>query len=470
MIGDLRLAACFMLLLPINYLLLLKCPFWRRIWIVQELVLPLHLRLLCGGKFIGIPESDTFYKSVERLRLSSNGRPDSVPIDIWARLRECVTYLHLLAKLRLQYLDRNYQLNRLRGQGGISEFIAARSLLEIHKTSDLRGQVFGLLGLFATDIVPSYDEDVTVADVYTQVARHGIKAGPTNILSLAGSRPSCNEPGNLTLLRMPSWIPDWRLPVPARRRLSRYPLSHAFPSDGGLQMQIIDNQWLRGSAAIWDTVSTTECKTGWDSKEWDLVEKIDIEKPDYLVYPSGISRFDAVVLLWLGGYGSAKGKMCDLRLDLGLFRSYEVMFFANIARPWANKHGQHEKLKLCHHIFGQTGLISPPNDHREFYVTWSRQLRYDMRCFHTEKGYIGFGPLTVEAGDLVCVLEGHRFPVVLRRRGSHYVDRLKSGVPASVFEKPYRSTDLRMGPRQQQSRVYALIAIRHTISAKYEML
>ena len=64
---------------------------------------------------------------------------------------------------------------------------------------------------------------------------------------------------------------------------------------------------------------------------------------------------------------------------------------------------------------------SVPKGHREAYVARSRQLRYDMRCFHTERGYIGLGPLATEAGDLVCVLEGHKAPVILHRRSSHHI-------------------------------------------------
>ena len=48
---------------------------------------------------------------------------------------------------------------------------------------------------------------------------------------------------------------------------------------------------------MWDTVSRTEYKTGWDLKEWDLTGKIDIEKPGDPAYPSGISRFKAIVIL-----------------------------------------------------------------------------------------------------------------------------------------------------------------------------
>ena len=44
-----------------------------------------------------------------------------------------------------------------------------------------------------------------------------------------------------------------------------------------------------------------------------------------------------------------------------------------------------------------------------------------MRCFHTEKGYIGFGPLTTEVGQRICVLEGHKAPILLERSDSHYL-------------------------------------------------
>ena len=92
-----------------------------------------------------------------------------------------------------------------------------------------------------------------------------------------------------------------------------------------------------------------------------------------------------------------------------------------IAKPWANKYGQHEKLKLRNVILRRNLPQSVPTSHREIYVARSRQLRHGMRCCHTERGYIGLGPLTTEVGDLVCVLEGHKSPVLLRRRDSHYI-------------------------------------------------
>ena len=401
-------------------LLLLRRPFWRRIWIVQELVLPLNLRLLCGKEFMDVPEPDSFYNAVHKLLTKSLvGRPNSFTIGLWARLNECISLLRSLATLRFQFLHREYRVDRV--WEGISRFIATRVSLEFHKTSDPRDHVYGLLGLVDLDIVPDYGEDTTVADVYLEVARKCLRIEPIGILSLAGTRNSCNGSDSLTHFDSPSWVPDWRFPIPARIRLHRYPQSHAFPSDGGFQMQVANHKWLRGLAVVWDTISRTENKTGWDLEEWDLVEKIDIEKPSDLAYPSRISRFKAIVILWLGGYDGSKVSMCDLQLDSELFRSYEVICYANIAKPWANKHGQRKLPKLALLVLGRNRPTSVPMSHRESYVQRSRQLRFDMRCFHTERGYIGFGPLAIEIGDLICVLEGHKAPVILRRQGSHYI-------------------------------------------------
>ncbi|MCJ1437399.1 hypothetical protein MMC27_006786 [Xylographa pallens] len=402
----------------------LRSPFWQRIWIVQELVLPLNLRLLCGEEFMDMPDPKSFYNIVHKLSKSHSGRHNHLRFHMWMRLSECIALLRLVATLRYRHRHQDNQVDRM--WDGISRFMIVRILLEYHQTSDPRDHVYGLLGVIDLDIVPDYSEDVTVSDVYLEVARHCLKTEPLNILSLAGLRQSRDDPDDLTRLQAPSWVPDWRKRPPARAQYSRYPQSHAFSSNGGLQMQVIDRKWLRGSAVVWDTVSRTEHKTSWDLEEWDLIEGINHEKPSDRAYPSGISRFEALVVLWVGGYDGSRTTQCDLQLDSKLFRSYKIILYANIAQPWANKHGRREIHKLIGLMFGPNGLQSGmlksvPVGHRESYLTRSRLIRYDMSCFHTEKGYIGYGPLTTEAGDLVCVLEGHKAPVLLRKQGSHYI-------------------------------------------------
>ena len=396
--------------------LLLQRPFWTRLWIIQELVLPSKLTLLCGEEFTDMPETDSFDKTIRKLRVVSTNRPESVPLLMLMRLSDCFSRLRLVAELRSWHLHREDEANRI--WYGTSGFIKARPLLEFHKASDPRDHVYGLLGLIDLDIVPDYSESMTVADVYLEVARHCLNIEPVDILALADTR---NGPDDLTKTDLPSWVPDWRLPPPARTRLDRYTQSHAFPSKGGLKMQPIDDRSLRGSAVVWDTVSRAKQKSGWDLTEWDLAEGIDIEKPGDWAYPSGISRFQAFIMLWLGGYDVLKGIKGELQLDGELFKSYAMIFFAMIAKPWAQKYDRHDKIKLRNLIVGRNAPTMVPTSHREAYLTRSRQLRYGMRCFHTERGYTGLGPLATQVGDLVCVLEGHKAPVLLQRRRSHFM-------------------------------------------------
>lgn len=42
------------------------------------------------------------------------------------------------------------------------------------------------------------------------------------------------------------------------------------------------------------------------------------------------------------------------------------------------------------------------------------------RHFYTSKGYLGCGPGWIEKGDLICVIQGSRLPVILRKMGEIY--------------------------------------------------
>ena len=413
-----------------SLLLLLRRPFWGRIWILQELVLPSNLTLMCGEELADIHEPKSFYNAVDKLSKVPSGRPKSVELHMWMRMNECIALLRLVATLRLQHLHHDPQVSRI--WKGISGFLRARALLELHKASDPRDHVYGLLGVFELDITPDYSEEMKFTHVYLEVARHFLekepsdKTSPIDVLCYAGIRHSCNGLDCSICVDSPSWVPDWRLPIPARVRHHRYPQSHAFPSNRGLQMRVVDGKWLRGSVVVWDIISSTESKSGWDLQELDLAEKFVFDKHGDRSYPSGISRCQAIVLLWVAGYDGTK-VMCDLHPESDLFRSYQMIMFANIVTPWARKYGQREVVTLTQFLSNQNWSLpikhpnAVPSSHRESYVARSRQIRYDMRCFHTGKGYIGLGPLTTEVGDLVCILEGHKAPVVLRRRDLHYI-------------------------------------------------
>ena len=129
------------------------------------MVLPLKLGLLCDKEFTDMPETDLFNKTVDKLNTVSTNRPESVSLLIFMKLSDCFSRLHLVAELRSRHLHRGYRI-----WNGTSGYIHARPLLEFHKTSDPRDHVHGLLGLIDLGIVLDYSEDVTVADVYLNIA------------------------------------------------------------------------------------------------------------------------------------------------------------------------------------------------------------------------------------------------------------------------------------------------------------
>jgi hypothetical protein len=47
---------------------------------------------------------------------------------------------------------------------------------------------------------------------------------------------------------------------------------------------------------------------------------------------------------------------------------------------------------------------------------YTMQMSYPMSLFMTEQGYIGLGPATLEAGDIVSILFGSKAPLILRPR------------------------------------------------------
>ena len=207
-------------------------PFWKRIWILQELVLNPNMRLLCGEEFMDLPEPIPLWNTVLLLsELSQNVRPNSVPLELWMRLNDCFLTLRLWAQLRLRHLHPGAHPSG--ALEGISGFLYARIRLGLYGASDPRDHVYGLFGLFDLNMVADYGENSTVADVYIKVACHGLNAGNPDNLSLAGMN-SWSERTGYKPLDAPSWAPDWRMPPSTTNNAARYPQSHAFPSNGKL--------------------------------------------------------------------------------------------------------------------------------------------------------------------------------------------------------------------------------------------
>jgi hypothetical protein len=302
-------------------------------------------------------------------------------------------------------------------------------------TSDPRDHIYGLLGLVNLDIEPGYDKRVTAAQLFLDVARRCIEAGNTQVLSFAGIDTRDDYSDSLSRLPIPSWLPDWRIPDHVLRKLE-YPKSNAFPFDGVVRPLLIDQAALRWRGVIWDSISKKEAKSGDTFNEWDLIKQLEFQEFDNWTYPTGIRRAEAYVCLMTSGIHLPEGK---LQPGSELFYKYSSVFIINMLQAFRvevypavdafqleNNFEKYIKMamsKVTQLMFG----AHFPNDVGELSEAQLSYFRSQLltlprrSCFHTRKQYIGLGPLGIHEGDLVCVLQGHMVPVILRKVDEHYI-------------------------------------------------
>ena len=69
---------------------------------------------------------------------------------------------------------------------------------------------------------------------------------------------------------------------------------------------------------------------------------------------------------------------------------------------------------------GQTSQDSPENIIRTIKLALGNLIAWGGAVLATEKGYIGEATCRCQVGDIVCVLLGFNYPVILRPIGGHY--------------------------------------------------
>jgi hypothetical protein len=240
---------------------LLSRPFWRRVWIYQELVLGSCVRLMRGAEVIQLSDPRSSFDTFRRLAELRSSKPDFWRPHIWAQFHKVQTLvLGVIIMFHLDWHNRadpdHSRSSFWNGQKGLFNTL----MMTIRcQASDPRDHVFGLLGLVNIDIKPDYDEKATTAQLFLEVARRCLEAGSSRVLSFAGIGARKENSDSLSQLPIPLWVPDWRIDGYGLRQL-RYPLSHAFPFNGVVRPLLTDPNAVRWRGVVWDIVSKREAK------------------------------------------------------------------------------------------------------------------------------------------------------------------------------------------------------------------
>ena len=372
---------------------------FRRIWVVQELICARKATIMCG-KYV--MEWETFLDAAKRLKTSYH-----LLGHLFGSETRSVQFA--LKTLALIYLGR--QMRKRREKSHLEELLYGyRHCL----ASDPRDKIFALVGIAhrqtAAACNPDYSKDVL--EVYRNLAIQLIIAERNpdilaNCVSIVGSQASV----------LPSWVPDWsQLP-------NTQPLRT--PSDGIYNAAAGTS--FKGSVS-------DECRKLF--LDGILLNKVEVLGGAWSVDGVDVERTD-LGILWK--------RMIELNEEyLDIFRQsprYRGCYWSTFPRALvADK--DHNTIRI-----GQRDLSEVYVAYRQFYSRlliicatrrcsfWKGKVHLDVYGLETaitraghgrtfcifDDGRAGWVPATAEVGDRIAIFLGATVPILLRPRGNGYI-------------------------------------------------
>ncbi|CAN9214447.1 unnamed protein product [Alternaria alternata] len=390
-------------------------PYWTRAWIIQELATNHNSTLILCGEFrltrrmirLG---ADYFQKSLKAFQDRSYQFDNVLGLDVWS------------------IASRIYRLANLVYNPDLEESLTALlNLARGAKTTDARDKVYGILGLLdpaiSADIAPDYS--LSDQEVYKNFMKSVIKrTGRLDEIAYVGTHVE---------KAWPSWVPDWRLPF------GRHHIQHlrSCSASGNEAMKVRFVEQGKNSTLL-------VCS----GLQVDIVDGAAAEPP---LHRSTQSRYA------LNRYGSRKSEALQQTLLMGhpIATPGTIMGYPKATTgvlkpgvirdvllkvPWPLEHSSSPRRpKICQSNYFQRfdkfrkhnrGFRIGGQSFESFFpVAHNKDLEVGLTLRHlrlamvsleqralitTETGYLGLVPTAVRQGDVIAILFGCRFPMVLR--------------------------------------------------------
>ncbi|KAE9369160.1 HET-domain-containing protein [Stipitochalara longipes BDJ] len=383
---------------------LFRRPYWKRIWVVQEVISAKKATVMCG-KY-----------TINWLKLQT------VQNYLWSHHDRYILRLEFeeptLSGLALEIGRQGTKAMELPPtfSSGDPDINALLSTFWVKQASDPKDRIYALIGLSSArnDSRFVVDYSASVRQVYINVVRY-ILVSSKKLDIICSYMRGNNE------FDLPSWVPDWTV------RLSQFGLP---------VLSIIESE------------GPQYCSAGTTTAEYELKDN------DQILNVKGIllSRIHFVGL---------KGTMeseTDFRTGLPILLNWYKLL--NIIKPpqsteqeafcrtifydrfSAKYYEPATPLELMEEILGAIVLLTEvfcPEERidphlmllrvkyqaeRRWAESWVRgifsRVRH-RRFFVTNTDLIGISPESAEPGDLICILLGCWMPVVLRPKDGHYI-------------------------------------------------
>ncbi|KAF7920814.1 uncharacterized protein EAE98_008843 [Botrytis deweyae] len=396
---------------------LLQRPYWKRVWIQQEVALPPMVTMQCGHErlsFDAISEFTCTMASIRLIGMTSSRSwldPDLISdeMDIAPLLN-----LHNCRNSKLVDCTRDKTPS-------LFNYLYLSSIL---KSTDPRDHIYALLGLphlekYRSLLRPSYTK--SVSHVFSEAAH--IMIEEKNSLKPIAFACSLYCPD----ISLPSWVPDW-----TARSFKLLPLTHFKGKSLGPVANLsdfvsfsADGQVLSVTGLLYDEVSFLKGCYATTSMmnygEWKVLSDL---KDNSL--PNGLTVLEAVFRIFVG---------MDANTTLDSYRKENVLKFNCEATTFAmimcDETDRFSTLKI---LLGQDSsnlpeiskaLNEPANEpdfdqfNEETVFEKFRQLSGRM-FFVTKNGTLGAGPPDLIPGDKIFHLIGWPEDFILRKVNEHY--------------------------------------------------
>lgn len=413
----------------------MKKPYWTRLWIVQELAANHDNTLfLCGSKRLTRQMIKMAADCCNKLLRDDSRFPSKEQKDIWSISRRMYCLVDLeVDRSSNDTLGKVLRLSR--------DSIA----------SDPRDKVYGILGILpeaiASQIEPDYSNNITAYEVFTSLT--------TSIIRSTGNLNNIIYGAKFSM-GWSSWVPDQHLHFP-RNHVKYLHQSSACRNERArftiLEQDSTRNPTLRVKGIRVDAIDGIAASPYLDDKptyprhthiRYKGQVPNAIGKALILNHPK-VRKSPALLKLPWNIENQATCQMSQSRWSEMLsdenfqeFRQFQNINkdFPIIGQPFENyfpTHSQKKNKALGYHLrLAVLSLIG-------------------RRLITTTTGYIGLTPEDVETGDIVAVILGCDFPVLLRPFGTMYrvvgecyIHGIMSGelLTAQMQKKPYQDFDL----------------------------
>jgi hypothetical protein len=437
---------------------LMQRPWFRRVWIVQEIGAAQKLIFLCGQYSAPGQLLPAIATAIENTVLKEQRKVVDENLGWESKSGVLVILRNDLNWSAAKFFRVVESISRKDHSVCLWELLLALKDYD-GLSSDHRDYVFALLGLAEDtrelELTPDYT--LSSSTSYTQVAKAFLGKGQLRLLWL------CTQPKKIADL--PSWVPDWSTYWSFRSARRYFVDSELMPgldvinmpentfsasgsSKSSISFQGMNDEILRVTGKYFDFVSDvgplglqliaeaalTHTETGAPSmavmKTYPLTayhefrrRYIGLQKllPGYS--RSANPRLPAVIRTLLRDidFDTLKASKPDS----------DVQYFSREAAPWQRLSSQrlHEIVDQINHR--QSKAI----DNETFHWVNLFPQSDGRQSFVTSKGYLGLGPMGIRKGDAIVVILGSEVPFILREDspgmymlvGDAYVDGIMDG-------------------------------------------